>query len=288
MGSKNKKKNKNKNRKKNLKASLMPAIYTEDIVVNEVIAETTSMSNVGVLSPSSRSIGSIQLTKTEKKRRLERMSRFSNGFNNIVDGDDLMYASPAVKKLKKTMISSPPTVVASKAENEEGFGISQKLEKSYLRLTSAPKAEDVRPLRVLKLAFEHVKHQYKNDDNAHYKWTNEQFKSIRQDLTVQNLTRTEFALLVYETHARISLEHGDLNEFNQCQTVIQTQIINWSTSSPFDERISVKQTKKCTDEFAAYRLLCKLHWMGYSLIGERTLLCFDKTHPLLFLFMITR
>ena len=240
-----------KNKAKRKKKIFMPEAYSEDVaLIGSRNEELPSLSRNVVLaslpSTSVSCIGSIPVTKNEERKRLERMSRFSSYSDD--DEDGLMFVSPASKKLKRSRLPSID-------ENNEGFGTSQKLEKAYLRLTSAPKPADVRPLRVLKLALEHVKHQYQADDQRNYKWTNEQFKSIRQDLTVQNLTRTAFSLSVYETHARISLEHGDLNEFNQCQTVIQTQIL--VPLSNLDNQPQVKQSKKSMDEFAAYRLLCK-------------------------------
>ena len=46
-----------------------------------------------------------------------------------------------------------------------------------------------------------------------------QFKAIRQDLTVQHVN-DEFAVGVYEEHARLALENDDLNEFNQVRAAL--------------------------------------------------------------------
>jgi hypothetical protein len=65
----------------------------------------------------------------------------------------------------------------------------------------------------------HIKSRYVQDED--FEWANEQLKSVRQDMTVQRI-RNRFAIEVYECHARILLEHGDLDEFNQCQTMIRS------------------------------------------------------------------
>lgn len=97
-------------------------------------------------------------------------------------------------------------------------GTSTALEKPYFRLTTFPKPENVRPQPILVKAMAHIKTCFIRDEDFDY--ANEQLKSVRQDITVQRL-RNKFVLQVYETHARILLEHGDLDEFNQCQTMIR-------------------------------------------------------------------
>jgi hypothetical protein len=76
-------------------------------------------------------------------------------------------------------------------------GTSTKLEKSYLRLTSVsrlyrpvpetanrqePSPADIRPLHILKETLQLLKRKWK--DNHNYAYALDQFKSMRQDLTV--------------------------------------------------------------------------------------------------------
>lgn len=64
------------------------------------------------------------------------------------------------------------------------------------------------------------------------------------DLTVQNI-HNRFAAHVYETHGRIALESGDLEEYNQCQSRLQ--------------EMKRRGIQISSDEFNCYRLLHSLY-----------------------------
>ena len=104
------------------------------------------------------------------------------------------------------------------SSNGPVVGACQDLEKRYFRLTAPPKPESVRPLPVLRRTLDMLKTKWKNEKN--YGYVCDQFKSLRQDLTVQHI-KNDFTVNVYEIHARIALERGDMGEYNQCQTQLR-------------------------------------------------------------------
>ncbi len=86
------------------------------------------------------------------------------------------------------------------------------MEKNYFRLTSAPDPAEVRPEPVLKQALKLLKSKWENK-TADYLYLDNQFRSLRQDMTVQRI-QNDFCVKVYETHARIALNQADLDQFN--------------------------------------------------------------------------
>lgn len=184
----------------------------------------------------------------EKKK--QRMARF---------GAESLTPEP----FKRVNEASSTKVIVGKCED---------LEKHYLRLTSEPDPYKVRPQRVLEKSVKFILDKYKRDLLAGYSYVNNQFKSIRQDLTVQHI-KNDFAMQVYETHARIAIENNDLGEFNQCQSQLKYlyYLKKRSDKNLTNDVYSVEL------EFTCYRIIYMLMMGNYSEIYKLRLeLCSNK------------
>lgn len=131
------------------------------------------------------------------------------------------------------------------------IGRCEVLEKRYLRLTAAPNPDLVRPLHILKQTLEFLKKKWRKE--ANYSYICDQFKSLRQDLTVQHI-KDKFTVEVYEIHARIALEKADLGEYNQCQTQLRAL---------YAQGISGNHL-----EFKAYRILYFIHTANRTALND--------------------
>lgn len=177
----------------------------------------------------------------------KRQARFSN-----TSGQATPSTNPEEDYSKYMGLSTIGGGLKSKTLTEQDYenmtvkGTCQVLEKEYLRLTAPPKPELVRPPSILQQHFENLTGgiKYKSKD---YLWMCSQYKALRQDLTIQRIRNT-LTVKVYEAHARLALQHGDWNEFNQCQTQLPELYATSSSTSNGDIATSV-------DEFQAYRLL---------------------------------
>ncbi|KAI9263177.1 nuclear export factor [Phascolomyces articulosus] len=185
--------------------------------------------NSSILALSSRKRKDQTYTE-EKIKRINRQRRFEVSANDRIGVTEVMQRMD----LNKSII-----------------GTANSLEKNYFRLTSAPDPSTVRPPKVLKKTLELLKTKWRDEQN--YTYICDQFKSMRQDLTVQRI-RDEFTVTVYEIHARIALEKGDLGEYNQCQSQLK--------------QLYAMGIKGNVMEFTGYRILYYLHTQNWSDINS--------------------
>ena len=104
-------------------------------------------------------------------------------------------------------------------EEKRIIGTSQALEKQYLRLTGGNiNPNDFRPLEVLKKSLDYCMEKYEQSHD--YTYICDQLRSIRQDISVQNI-EDDFAVHVYELHIRLAIDNNDWENFNQVQSNLE-------------------------------------------------------------------
>ncbi|THH27381.1 hypothetical protein EUX98_g6801, partial [Antrodiella citrinella] len=204
------------------------------------------------LDPNDSAALNRRATRFQREHAIERQKGL-NGNNGHVSS---IHANPSNSHLFHNSRSQSPSLATDDPEadpnvpNWDRFtivGTSRELFKDYLRLTSEPNPEQIRPLNILKDTLDQLKTRWR--EKANYNWICSQFKSLRQDLTVQRI-KNEFTVGVYEIHARMALEVGDMVEYNQCQAMLRNL---------YDLGITGKH-----EEFTAYRILLLLHGRNRS------------------------
>jgi len=180
---------------------------------------------------SSSSLGKNAMSgfDSNQSRLSERAHRFQGkgGILSAVASTAKSAAENVEKYMGKTTIGGSNKQLDERDYEEMTVkGTCRTLEKEYLRLTSPPREELVRPQAILQRHLENLKRSYyelgkvHNGRNREYDWYCSQFKALRQDLTVQRI-QNAFAVDVYETHAKVALEEDDINEYNQSQTQLK-------------------------------------------------------------------
>ncbi|CCE61806.1 hypothetical protein TPHA_0B01330 [Tetrapisispora phaffii CBS 4417] len=188
--------------------------------------------------------GSMDLFMNDTERRRKRAEKFNTPTKTVN------------KKIDIVDNFNDLNAISSKSEmydkNKKIVGCCQTLEKSYLRLTSEPDPNLVRPLTILKKHFANLEKLNKKGTTT-YKYLCDQLKAIRQDLRVQ-MIENQFTVKIYQEHARIALENGDIGEFNQCLSRLYTLF----------EKPNIKTS--CIEEFTTYRILYYILTENYAQI----------------------
>ncbi|AOA64557.1 Protein with putative role in transcription elongation [Komagataella phaffii CBS 7435] len=127
------------------------------------------------------------------------------------------------KITKKSSVSPANKIQVACDLNCKLVGTNTSIEKDYYRLTSHPDPSMVRPLPILKKSLQHLYAKYQSLERfkalskAEYSYFLNQLKSLRQDLTVQDI-QNQFTVKVYEFNTQLAIQNEDFGELNQCLT----------------------------------------------------------------------
>mmetsp|Transcript_4864 Transcript_4864/g.10277 ORF Transcript_4864/g.10277 Transcript_4864/m.10277 type:complete len:292 (+) Transcript_4864:564-1439(+) len=209
----------------------------------------------------------------EKRKRVERFDGKPTGSKKS-SSSSKFYSRPStssidafsLRSLSTSSSSAPASSMEEWWQGKPIKGTSSKLEKPFLRSAGVPNPCDVRPPDVLKKAVELAKRKWlereerqQRGESVDYHTVSEQFKAIRMDLMVQRV-KSRFTVSVYEIHARLALENGDISEYNQCQTKLKELYQeDWYRNG----EMGTREEPKNEFEFAAYRILyctCRRDW----------------------------
>ncbi|KAI5951251.1 hypothetical protein KGF54_004325 [Candida jiufengensis] len=211
----------------------------DDLFIDNSAADLSyNSNNFGQAPPPPTATNPTYQGQINEERQAQVMSYSS--INNKRDADDYISDERKRQRLERFENNSGPTTPtdsnsSSSTKNGPLVGRNTKLEKSYLRLTSEPDPNNVRPQNILEQSIEFVLKKSKTMDiKDSYTYLINQLKSIRQDLTVQHL-KNDFTIKVYEINAKESIKAGDLGEFNQCQTQLK-HLYNLARSSKGSKR----------------------------------------------------
>lgn len=180
---------------------------------------------LAVSLPSSSGKGSIYgpsassnpVTSAEIKTRQQRANRFQKEQDKYGPASSLdTSAVNGGKKKRQRIAVSTPAPTASTTLSEFDLeqlivvGTCQKVEKDYLRLTSAPAPSTVRPLPVLRQALKLVKEKWEKSKGSPecYVYMCSQLKSLRQDLVVQHIRNGKHITFLENTHDEAGSSFG--------------------------------------------------------------------------------
>ncbi|ODV63699.1 Thp3p ASCRUDRAFT_5647 [Ascoidea rubescens DSM 1968] len=179
------------------------------------------------ITSSPQSGNHLYLSEEKKRRRLERFATNSNPNNPIFQNQQQQTTTtfkldPYKHFQKESEEINPKNLTPI-------VGLNTNLEKNYYNSSSTILPTQVRPLKILNQTFNLLLEKFNSNNNKinnnkpnipyNYFWN--QFKSMRQDLTVQSI-QNELTKNVYETHSKIAILNNDLNEFKSCLTSLKS------------------------------------------------------------------